>query len=371
MVKVGAGGGVTRSTTTWPLGLVVGKFSPLHRGHEHVIAQAMDHCERVLVLGYSQPEWRGCEGPRRQAWVARRFPQALNVQIDDADVRARCHALGLPARPMPDNHADDDTHQAWLAWLLDRVLQVRPHAMFGSESYLAPTCLRLSETFGHTVTPVIVDIERAHVPVRATDIRRDVHAHRWALSPDVYQDFVRRVAFLGGESTGKTTLAQAMARHSGSIWVPEYGRERWEDGQGQLSLVDLIDIARVQLQREQVATAQARDVLWCDTTPLTTLGYAGWMFDQQPEPLQRMAAHRYDLLVLCDTDIDHVQDGTRQDPAFRQRQQAWYRAQLQHRSEPVVCVQGTLPQRIAQVMSALERVDQPMPPFSGITPPGR
>jgi HTH-type transcriptional regulator, transcriptional repressor of NAD biosynthesis genes len=33
------------------LGMVVGKFSPLHRGHEHVIQEALMACEQVLVLG--------------------------------------------------------------------------------------------------------------------------------------------------------------------------------------------------------------------------------------------------------------------------------------------------------------------------------
>ena len=37
----------------------------------------------------------------------------------------------------------------------------------------------------------------------------------------------RRVALLGGESSGKTTLAIALAQALGTVWVPEYGRQRW------------------------------------------------------------------------------------------------------------------------------------------------
>jgi nicotinamide riboside kinase len=40
---------------------------------------------------------------------------------------------------------------------------------------------------------------------------------------------VRRIALLGGESSGKTTLARALAQSLGTSWVPEYGRQRWEE----------------------------------------------------------------------------------------------------------------------------------------------
>ena len=32
------------------LGLVVGKFAPLHRGHEFLVAQAEAACERLLIV---------------------------------------------------------------------------------------------------------------------------------------------------------------------------------------------------------------------------------------------------------------------------------------------------------------------------------
>ena len=38
----------------------------------------------------------------------------------------------------------------------------------------------------------------------------------------------RRLALLGGESSGKTTLAIALAERLHVAWVPEYGRQRWE-----------------------------------------------------------------------------------------------------------------------------------------------
>lgn len=336
------------------LGLVVGKFSPLHRGHEHLIAQALAACEQVAVVGYSQPAFAGCGRAQREAWVARRFPQVLNLQIDDAAVHARCAERGLAWRAMPPNAAPDAEHQDWLAWLLDGPLGLRPDAMFASEAYVFPTAERLGRRWGHAVTPVCVDPGRRRHPVSATQIRQDPHRYREHLHPDVYRDFVLRVALVGGESSGKTTLAQALAEAFHTAWVPEYGRERWVERGGQLTLNDLLDIGRIQVEREEAALAQAHALLFCDTTPLTTLGYAGWMFDARPEALMTLAQRRYDLIVLCEGDFAFVQDGTRQPPGFRTTQQAWYEQQLALRSEPVLRVRGSVAERVAQVRAALQ-----------------
>ncbi len=335
------------------LGLVVGKFSPLHRGHAQVIAAAIAQCERVLVLGYSQPELRGCEAARREAWIAQSFPQVINVQLDDARLRARCAALGIAPRALPPNDAADAEHQAYLAWLLLGPVGLQPDAIFGSEDYLAPCARVLARSFGHEVVPVCVDPARSAHPVSATRIRSDVHAHRDWLDPHVYQDFVARVVFLGGESSGKTTLARAMAERGQTVWVPEYGRERWVAQDGRLGLDDLIDIARVQIEREQALHRRAVRHLFCDTSALTTLGYAGWMFDAAPPQLVAMAERPYDLAVLCAPDFEFVQDGTRRDDGFRLRQHAWYEAQLDRLGMRWMHADGNLDRRIALVSAAL------------------
>lgn len=337
------------------LGLVVGKFSPLHKGHEFLISQALARCDELVVLGYSQPELPGCGRLRRQAWLARRFPQVQAHVLDDDEVRRLCARRGVAWQPMPDNTQPDAVQQAYLAWLLQGPVGLRPDAMFGSEAYVAPCAARLSQALGQPVAAVCVDQARVHVPISATRIRQDVHAHRAWLSPEVYGDFVQRVLVLGGESTGKTTLAQALARHHGSAWVPEFGRTWWEARHGVLGLDDLLHIGRTQVAHEEALLGQAHRYLFCDTSPLTTLGYAGWMFDAQPPELVALAARRYDLVVLCEGDFGFVQDGTRQDEAFRTRQQHWYEAVLASPGAPgpVLRVRGSVAQRLAAVNARL------------------
>ena len=60
--------------------------------------------------------------------------------------------------------------------------------------------------------------------------------------------------------------------------MPEYGRALWDDQRGLLSEQDLLKIAHEQIRRKEDSLRLAQGYLFCDTSPLTTLGYSYWMF---------------------------------------------------------------------------------------------
>ncbi len=163
----------------------------------------------------------------------------------------------------------------------------------------------------------------------------------------------RRLCLLGGESAGKTTLAQALAAELGTVWVAEYGRERWLDIGGTFSLDELLHVGRQQVAREDAALGQARGWLVCDTSPLTTLVYALLDHGSAPEALFELARRRYDLTLLCAPDFDFVQDGARRDAGFRSEQHALTVDLLQRFGLPHVLVSGDLEQRLAQLRPLL------------------
>ncbi len=336
----------------FPLGLVVGKFAPLHRGHELVVERAAAACERLLVVSYSKPEFERCGVQTRRAWMAARWPAHECLAIDDAWLAEACAARGIALQAIPDNAEEDLAQQQFLAWLLHDVLQRAPDAMFCSEAYGPPCAALLSRELAHPVQCVLVDVARAAVPISATRLRAGEAAAAW-LAPEVLASFVPRLVLLGGESSGKTTLAAALAERLGTAWVAEYGRELWERQGGVLSPDDLRAIAREQVRREDAAAPHARGVLVCDTSPLTTWGYSGWMFGAPDPALETLADRRYEGVVLCAPDIPFVQDGTRQQAAFRERQHAWYFAQVARLGLPLLQVRGPVAQRVEQVVQAL------------------
>ena len=165
---------------------------------------------------------------------------------------------------------------------------------------------------------------------------------------------VRRLALMGGESSGKTTLARALADTLRTSWVPEYGRQRWEELRETLSVAELMEVARRQVALEDEAAPGAHGWLVCDTTPLTTLQYCLHDHGQAPAELAALARRHYDLTVVCEPDFGFVQDGCRRDDDFRARQHAWTVQQLTAMDVPWLAVHGPVAARVAQVLQALD-----------------
>jgi NadR type nicotinamide-nucleotide adenylyltransferase len=339
-------------------GLVVGKFSPLHRGHELVIQRAFEACLEVSIISYSKPEWHGCEAERRESWLAELFPAARRLVVTDELLR-QWFRDSADALVVPPNDADDSAHRQFTALLCRQVLGVTVDAVFTSEDYGDGFAADLTQYFRrhHPAAPavqhVMVDRARTLVPIGGARIRADVHAHREWLSPAVYASFVRRVCVLGGESSGKSSLAEALASRFETVWVPEYGRELWEVKNGALVFDDMLHIAEWQVAMEQAAAGRANRFLFCDTSPLTTLFYSLSLFGRADPRLEQLATRRYGLVVVCAPDFAFVQDGTRQGTAFREHQHAWYVEQLAGRSISYRLVTGNLENRIVQVSQEL------------------
>lgn len=338
-----------------PRGLVVGKFCPLHRGHERLITFAATRCSQLRVVGWSQPGFPGYSAARRERWLRARFPHAMVVVLDDARLQALCEQHGVPVRTLPQDAESEQVQREFTAWLCVNLLGGPVQAVFTGEDYGDGFAASLAAYFNAPVQHHRLERSTDIGQASGTELRADPHAHRRSLSPEIYADFVQRVAFIGGESTGKSTLARVLAERMDTAWVPEFGRTLWEQQGGELAPQDLLRIAATQPQHEELAAQHAHRWLFCDTTPLVTLGYSGWMFGSAPEPLLQAAERRYDLLFLCAPDIPFVQDGTRVGEDFRTRQHAWYLQQLQARGVDYVLLEGDLETRIARVQSELAK----------------
>lgn len=164
-----------------------------------------------------------------------------------------------------------------------------------------------------------------------------------------------RIAILGAESTGKSTLAAALAARYGTVWVPEYLREFVDTEQRVPFEEDQFGIARTQREREAVLHPKARRFLFCDTTPLMTAVYSMiyWgRVDEQLDALSRV--NDYAVTLVAAPDSPWVPDGLqRESEAVRQQVHRLLLATLDERRIPFVLVSGTLPQRVRQLEQVL------------------
>jgi NadR type nicotinamide-nucleotide adenylyltransferase len=166
-----------------------------------------------------------------------------------------------------------------------------------------------------------------------------------------------RIAILGTASSGKSTLAAALAERHGTIWVPEYLRE-FVDATGRVPVeADQIHIARTQRAREDAAAPHAALYLFCDTTPLMTAVYSRHYFggiDAQLAPLADAHARDYDLTLVTAADIPWQADGLmRENEEVSIVINRMLHEELAARGIAFVPISGSMAQRLAQVDAAL------------------
>ena len=341
-------------------GLVVGKFCPLHRGHMHLIDAALAACGEVLVISYTKPDFAHCDAMTREGWLAALYPQALRLVVEDA-VLADAFKRGAIDRrvTLPHNDAPADAHRRFCAWLCQTLGGGAVDAVFTSEDYgdgfaavlAAEFSVRLG--YAHRIEHVCVDLARRAVPVSGTQVRADPAAWRAYLDPRVYADVVDRVCILGGESSGKTTLVEALAAALGATAVPEVGRTRWEEKGGRFVYEDMRAIAEDQVALEIALAQDARGPLVCDGSALTTVFYSEDGYGKVDPAVTRLAARRYTHTFVCAPDFPFVQDGTRRDAAFRQRQHDWYLETLGRDGVAHTVLHGPVSERVRQALLSL------------------
>ena len=318
----------------WPHGLVIGKFLPPHRGHKHLIDVALARCDRVSVIVCDKPEMRP-EGALRAGWLREIHPDAEVILIDDR----------LPA----------DDSRLW-AENTRRILGKSPDVVFTSEDYGEPYARFLG------CDHVLVDRERIAVPCSGTLVRASPLENFGFLEPCVRAHYVRRVAVVGAESTGTTTLARALAEAYDTAWVEEYGREYWmakvqRGEQDRWTEDEFVHIAEEQARREDLAARTANRVLFCDTDPFATGLWHERYLGVRSARVEAVAAGRsYALTLLTGAEIPFVQDGWRDGEAIRLGMHRRFVERLEEENRPYVPLEGPPERRLRTAREKVGRL---------------
>jgi HTH-type transcriptional regulator, transcriptional repressor of NAD biosynthesis genes len=171
----------------------------------------------------------------------------------------------------------------------------------------------------------------------------------------------KRIVVFGTESTGKTTLAQALAAHFGEPWAPEFVREFWDLRGGRIGAGDLGTIALGQMASEDRAAARARRVGFQDTDLLTCTIWDDLLFPGECPLWVREEAERrargVTLWLLCDTDLPFAPDPQRSlpDAAGRAMGRRLWREALEQRGRRFAEIRGQAEARTRAAITAVER----------------
>ncbi|HEY3330167.1 MAG TPA: AAA family ATPase [Capsulimonadaceae bacterium] len=313
-------------------GIVIGKFLPPHAGHKLLIETAQSSCEDLVVLVCERQD-QPIPGDVRAAWLREIHP-------------------GLNVRVISDPGYDDDS-EFWARHTIS-LLGYAPDVVFSSEAY--------GETWAAAMgaAHVSVDKPRAVVPISATAVRNDPWGTWEFLEPYVRSYYVQRIAIVGAESTGSTTLAQSLAAHFNTLWVPEYGREYWiekvERGDADTwRSEEFVHIAEQQCASEDRASRVANRLLICDTPAFaTTIWHERYLGETSPLVDRVAAGYRYSHIFVTAADFDFVQDGYRDGEHIRDWMDRRLREWLTKREMAFTVLEGTHEKRMARAVEVIE-----------------
>lgn len=124
-----------------------------------------------------------------------------------------------------------------------------------------------------------------------------------------------RIAITGPESTGKSTLAQQLAKHYNTIWVPEYARTYIDNLDRDYIESDLLKIAAGQLASEERMIENAKRLIFCDTELTVVKIWAESKYARvHPWILSKYHEISYDFYLLNNVDLHWKFDPQRENP---------------------------------------------------------
>ncbi|MEK6782067.1 MAG: multifunctional transcriptional regulator/nicotinamide-nucleotide adenylyltransferase/ribosylnicotinamide kinase NadR [Bacteroidota bacterium] len=316
------------------IGLVIGKFMPIHIGHIALINFALLECDNVIVsmsIANNDP----INPDLRLRWIKEIFKGSSKISIHS--VRDDFDREELPW---------SERIKIWAQFVKTKFPSV--NVIISSEEY-GPL---LSQQLG--ITHASFDPQRIQFPVSASMIRKQP-LHYWEFIPtEVRPYFVKKLCFFGPESTGKSTLAKKIAGFYNTESVPEVAREIVTSND--FTMDDIVKIGHAQIQRTLEKTKTANKVLFCDTDLITTQIYCRHYLKDVPPVLFELEKQiKYNLYFLFEPDVPWVADGLRDLGERRMEMFEVFKMELDKRNIHYIPVKGNWQEREATIKSEVNK----------------
>ncbi len=168
---------------------------------------------------------------------------------------------------------------------------------------------------------------------------------------------IKRIAITGPESTGKSELAESLAKHYHTTWVPEVSRYYLENLDREYIYDDILLIAKQQLETENNLIIKANKILFCDTELIVTKIWCEFKYSRcHPWILEQIENHKYDLYLLTNIDLPWQPDPLREHPDNRKEIFELYLKEMEKRDLPYKIISGTGKIRLLNAISIINSV---------------
>jgi NadR type nicotinamide-nucleotide adenylyltransferase len=170
---------------------------------------------------------------------------------------------------------------------------------------------------------------------------------------------IKKIVVIGPESTGKSTLSEALAKQLHTVWVPEFARNYISSLQRPYTEDDLLAIAKGQLLSEDTLLQKANKYLICDTDLNVIKVWSEHKYNRCHKwILEQIAERKYDLYLLTFIDVTWQSDPQREHPNLEMRQYFYniYLDIVQNSGIPWTEIRGTHEERLQSALNAIHHL---------------
>lgn len=185
---------------------------------------------------------------------------------------------------------------------------------------------------------------------------------------------LKKIVIIGPESTGKSTLCEQLAQHYDTLWCPEFAREYLLTNGASYTYENLLSIAKGQLALEDEYAVMMNTLhsplathppitigtpLFIDTDMYVMKVWCEFVFGKCHRfILNQIVERKYDLYLLCNTDLPWVKDELREYPDLVNRQRLYhiYKDNMINQSVPWVDISGNYDERLQKAILATDKL---------------
>jgi HTH-type transcriptional repressor of NAD biosynthesis genes len=281
-------------------GLVFGKFLPFHKGHKAMIDFATSHCDQLIVLVCGS-DVENIPTSIRANWLRKTYRKKSTIIIQEFNYKES---------ELPNTSTSSRVvSQIWAS----KFREILPYI----------DILITSEKYGDYVAEymniqhVFFDEQRKKHNISSSMIRPNPMKYWNFIANSAKPYYQKKVVLLGTESTGKTTLSNALAQYFQAALVTEAGRDLIEESTT-FSITDLKNVIHQHCDYIKKASKQNTPLIIMDTDVHITQSYAKHQLGDYLNIEETIYnSNKADLYLYLNNDVPFVQDNTRMSEAMR------------------------------------------------------
>jgi len=166
---------------------------------------------------------------------------------------------------------------------------------------------------------------------------------------------MKKISIVGPESSGKTTVARALAKLLKETFVKEYAREYLTKNK-QYSIKDLKIISERQSKNINNANLKVKKYLITDTSIIDIRIWSEMKYNKCHNSIKTKAIEEnFDLYLLCKPDLPWFEDPLRENPHDRKKLFNAFKLALKEKKAKYIILEGNL---ITRLLSALNSINK-------------